>query len=77
MEVGRTMGGLSKRESDAQKLLDLLANPFRAQVGCSMLRRISLSNGAVVITKFSLRKFRHIDRIYSTTCDRLFASSTV
>ncbi|KAB8291210.1 hypothetical protein EYC80_009897 [Monilinia laxa] len=32
MDVRSTMGGLSKRESDAQKLLDLLANPFRAQL---------------------------------------------
>lgn len=32
MEVGSTMAVLSKRESDAQKLLELLANPFRAQV---------------------------------------------
>ncbi|TGO51233.1 hypothetical protein BCON_0166g00200 [Botryotinia convoluta] len=32
MEVGSTTGVLTKRVSDAQKLLDLLANPFRAQL---------------------------------------------
>ncbi|KAK6595265.1 hypothetical protein H4I95_10623 [Botrytis cinerea] len=32
MEGGSTMGVLTKRVSEAQKLLDLLANPFRAQL---------------------------------------------
>ncbi|TGO19460.1 hypothetical protein BTUL_0004g00980 [Botrytis tulipae] len=32
MEVGRTTGVLTKRASDAQKLLDLLADPFRSQL---------------------------------------------
>ncbi|QSZ29884.1 hypothetical protein DSL72_004402 [Monilinia vaccinii-corymbosi] len=33
MDVGSMMGGLSKREkTDGQKLLDLLSNPFRAQL---------------------------------------------
>jgi hypothetical protein len=76
--TGTAMGVLSKRQSDAEKVLQLLKDPFHTQVCLSIdffrpPTPISYLTATlrIVITKIRLRQFRHIDRIYAAPRDRI------
>jgi hypothetical protein len=66
-------------ESGPNKLLNLLANPFRSQVS-SVPKLISAScksNLQAAFPIFRLRKFGHIDRFYLASCPRILPPKTL
>lgn len=80
MDAIRFIDSLVRREeeSGAQKLLDLLKNPFSAQVRSASRRLLVFrANFSIAGTKFRLRKFRYFRWLHSPPRRRILPPSTL
>jgi hypothetical protein len=64
-------------KSGADKLLDLLADPYRSQVSLCAIFAHNMSNSQLALPIFHLCKFGHVYRIHLTPCPRILPPKTL
>jgi len=64
-------------ESGANKLLDLLSDPYRSQVSAGPILRQRVSNPPEALSIVHLRQFGHIDRLHLAPCPRILPPKTL